>query len=74
MHILISQIALSVYRPIVPTHIELYLDPGSGSFILQLVIASLIGIAVIVRAYWAKIKNLFHRGSSTPTQDDGDDE
>lgn len=32
-----------------------YLDPGSGSFILQLLLASLLGGLFIVKTYWQKI-------------------
>lgn len=38
---------------------EPYLDPGSGSYIIQLIIASLLGAAFIVRASWSKIKTFF---------------
>ena len=34
-----------------------YLDPGSGSFILQLLIAAILGGIVAIRAYWGRIKN-----------------
>jgi hypothetical protein len=46
-----------------------YLDPGSGSFILQLVIASFLGAVFIVKAYWQKIKDFF-RNRSTKKGDD----
>lgn len=36
----------------------MYLDPGSGSVILQTVLASLLGLGVIVRIFWRKIKSL----------------
>ena len=36
-----------------------YLDPGSGSFILQILIASLVGALFIVRTYWTRIKGFF---------------
>lgn len=32
-----------------------YLDPGSGSFILQLIIAGAAGILFSMRGYWSKI-------------------
>ncbi len=32
-----------------------YLDPGSGSFILQLIIAGAAGILFSLRSYWSKI-------------------
>ncbi|MEJ5203400.1 MAG: hypothetical protein WHV66_14325 [Anaerolineales bacterium] len=41
-----------------------YLDPGSGSFILQILLAALLGGAYAVKVYWKKIKGLFIRSSS----------
>ena len=38
-----------------------YLDPGSGSFILQLLIAAILGGLIAIRAYWGRVKN-FIRG------------
>jgi len=42
-----------------------YLDPGTGSYIFQLVIASIIGGLFAVKLFWTKIvlffKNLFSR-------------
>lgn len=39
----------------------LYLDPGSGSFIIQLLLAAGLGLGVAVKLYWSKIKVLFNR-------------
>lgn len=36
-----------------------YLDPGSGSFLIQILIAALLGIGVAIRASWSKIKKFF---------------
>ena len=36
-----------------------YLDPGSGSFLIQMLIAALLGIGVALRASWSKIKGRF---------------
>ena len=36
-----------------------YLDPGSGSFIIQILIAALLGLGVALRASWGKIKGYF---------------
>jgi len=49
-----------------------YLDPGSGSFIIQLIIASLVGVGFLVRSYWLKITSLF-RDTPDESEDDGDD-
>jgi hypothetical protein len=48
-----------------------YLDPGSGSFLIQLLIAALLGIGVAVRASWGKIKAWF---GIKPKADEDDDE
>ena len=50
-----------------------YLDPGSGSFLIQLLIAALLGIGVAVRASWGRIKRWFGI-KSQPKADDDDDE
>lgn len=44
----------------------LYLDPGSGSFILQILIASLLGALFVVKAYWKKIVNFILRREDDP--------
>ncbi len=47
-----------------------YLDPGSGSFIIQIAIASLLGIGIALRASWGKLKTLFGRKTETKPEDD----
>jgi hypothetical protein len=32
----------------------MYLDPGSGSFILQILLAALLGGAYAIKVYWKK--------------------
>ncbi len=49
---------------------ELYLDPGSGSFVLQMVLALLLGAGVAIRAYWSKIKTLFGGKKADAAQPD----
>lgn len=36
-----------------------YLDPGTGSMMLQIVIASLIGGLFALKGYWSRIKSFF---------------
>ena len=38
-----------------------YLDPGSGSFLLQLLIAGIVGVLFLLRMYWGKVKSFFRR-------------
>lgn len=45
-----------------------YLDPGSGSFILQLLVAGILGGLVAIRMSWSKIKARFtHKSQETGT-------
>ena len=48
-----------------------YLDPGSGSFLIQLLIAALLGLGIAIRASWGKIKGWF---GVKPKADQDDDE
>ncbi len=36
-----------------------YLDPGSGSFLIQLLLAVILGAGVTIRLYWSRLKSLF---------------
>lgn len=41
-----------------------YLDPGSGSFILQVVLATLLASLLFMKNFWRKVVGLFRRSSS----------
>jgi hypothetical protein len=49
-------ILLVVARPA-----EAYLDPGTGSIVLQAVIATVAAAAVALKLYWTRLKSLFGR-------------
>ena len=36
-----------------------YLDPGSGSILIQILIAILLGLGIAIRASWSRIKGWF---------------
>lgn len=38
-----------------------YLDPGTGSILLQGLIAGVAGGLVVMKLYWAKVKSFFSR-------------
>jgi hypothetical protein len=54
--------------------ILLYLDPGSGSFLIQLLIAGLAGAGIAIAVSWAKIKRLFRKNKPVDTDKDEDDD
>lgn len=42
-----------------------YLDPGSGSMIIQMVIAAVLGLGVATRVFWKNIKGWFTKNKGT---------
>ena len=40
-----------------------YLDPATGSIILQLVLGGIVGAGAIIKLYWAKVKGVFQKAS-----------
>ena len=38
-----------------------YLDPGTGSYIFQLLIAGAVGLAFVIKVFWGRIKGFFTR-------------
>jgi hypothetical protein len=52
-----------------PPIVFAYLDPGTGSYLLQLALAGLLGASYAVKHFWARIKGLFSRSSTSATDD-----
>ena len=42
-----------------------YLDPGTGSAIMGLIVSFIVAIGVIFKTFWYKIKSLFSKNKST---------
>jgi NhaP-type Na+/H+ or K+/H+ antiporter len=57
-----------------PTHgVRAYLDPGTGSFLIQLLIGTVVGAAVLIKAYWARIRSFFSKSDPSEDVDGGAD-
>jgi hypothetical protein len=50
-----------------------YLDPGSGSYLIQLLIGGLVGLLFLLKAYWGRIVSFIKGLASPPGDEDGDD-
>lgn len=46
-----------------------YLDPGSGSMLIQLILAAVLSIGVAIRIFWKKIKAFLTRKKAPASQD-----
>ena len=68
--VLLPTVALLLF----PREAQAYLDPGSGSLIVQALLAAFFSLALVIKVYWQKIK-LFVGGlfSTGPKVRDGDD-
>lgn len=57
-----------------PNFAQAYLDPGSGSYIIQLLFGVLFGASYLVKVYWEKIKSFFRKSpTENPSSDNKDD-
>jgi hypothetical protein len=46
-----------------------YMDPGSGSFIIQMLLGATLGAAVAIKVFWRRIVGFFSRKRRTEGQD-----
>jgi hypothetical protein len=52
-------VLISVFCFMFPQEAHAYLDPGSGSLLIQIILASLLGAMYFLRRYWGKVKAFF---------------
>jgi hypothetical protein len=48
------------------SRVDAYLDPGSGSMLVQLLLGGVAGVAVIARLGWQRFRDLFRSSGSKP--------
>jgi hypothetical protein len=51
-------------------HHLLYVDPGSGSYIIQVIVAAVLGAGFWIKTSWYRIKSFFGRTKSEPPKED----
>jgi len=51
-----------------------YLDPGTGSYVFQLLIAGLAGSLFLLKVYWKRIMAFFTRNEIDDHEDEGSEE
>lgn len=56
------------------TPAQAYLDPGTGSMILQVLLGGLAGIAVAGKFYWHRLRSLLGMAPVTAKTESSDDE
>lgn len=56
-----------------PQPVHAYVDPGTGSYLLQVLIAGIAAASLSLKLFWGRIRLLFSRSrkeTSPPDQDD----
>ncbi len=57
-----------------PPYTYAYLDPGTGSYIIQLLVAGILGAAFVIKTQWNHIVQFFKGLFSKDTGDKSNDE
>ncbi len=47
-----------------------YLDPGTGNFLIQLLIGGAVGIGIAIKVFWAQIVGLFSSKKKMSSESD----
>lgn len=53
----------------IPSSAFAYVDPGTGSVMLQLIIGIALGVGIAAKVCWSKLKNLFSKKRFPPECD-----
>lgn len=64
---IVKALRILVFPVVIWKAVWMYLDPGSGSFLIQILIAGLLGAGLALRAYWSKLFRLFKRSDTSKT-------
>ena len=54
-------------------HVLLYIDPGSGSYLVQMIIASVLAGMFYIKGIWWKIKSRFVKNKKSQSDSDDDE-
>ena len=61
-------LAMLALLTLLPRLVFGYLDPGSGSMLLQILLGGAVGFIVIVKLYWNNILSLLHIRKAAPKE------
>jgi len=55
---------------LIPGPVFAYLDPGTGSMLLQLILGGVAAVGVVLKLFWHRIRRALGFGSKSDTQDE----
>ncbi|MFH2107038.1 MAG: hypothetical protein ABII93_00040 [Chrysiogenia bacterium] len=50
-----SCLLLAAFCLLFPLYVHAYIDPGTGSYVFQIIIAAFVAVSFAVKVYWHKI-------------------
>ena len=64
---LISSLGVAVFLLAAPVSLHAqYLDPGSSSILVQVLLGGVVGIAAVLKFYWSKIRGVLSWSKKPP--------
>ncbi|MFT7559806.1 MAG: hypothetical protein ACI93R_001721 [Flavobacteriales bacterium] len=64
-----SKVLLSLFLLSAAAPAFAYLDPGSGSAIMSVIIGSVVALSLMIKTYWYKLKSMVSRSKPTNEED-----
>lgn len=56
---LFNKLFILLFCLLLPMSLYAYLDPGTGSYVLQVIVAAFFGVLYSIKVYWSKFKAFF---------------
>ncbi len=73
VRLIMALLAFVLFCMVSPQNAYAYIDPGTGSYILQMIIAFLVGASFAIKIYWRKIRTFFTNLFSKIQKDEKND-
>ena len=64
-------VVLALVSIALPSAAQAYVDPGTGSFVIQGIIAAVVGAGVAIKLFWGRIKSAITGKPASSEEDDG---
>lgn len=64
------RVIISIVLMLIVTDVFAYLDPGTGSMLLQVILGGVAAVGVALKLYWHKIMSVLGLAKDTDTEDE----
>ena len=60
---------INIFILVISNNAQAYIDPGSGSIIIQAILGAIAAVGTTLSIYWSKIKKFFSKNKKNLTDD-----